>query len=236
MAQAERAGERVRLGAEAVLAARRTSWSRCPAGRGSRGRSPAPSARAHAPTWQRRRHRVERRSPAPARAPASSSRFSANAGPDQLQARPAAPRTGRRGSRCPAGPARLSGTVSTSQGTSPSGSSIRSPIVNATVGEVGVAITSTLGERRVEVLPDQRPHLLGLAVVGVVVAGRERVGAEHDPALDLGAEALGRACARTSRRSCRRAPRAAGRSGRRRSGPGWPTPRRARSGSRRAAP
>ena len=42
-----------------------------------------------------------------------------------------------------------------------------------------------------EVPDDQRAHPLGLAVVGVVVAGRQGVGAEHDPALDLGAEAGG---------------------------------------------
>ena len=41
-----------------------------------------------------------------------------------------------------------------------------------------------------EVARDQRADLLGAAVVGVVVAARQRVGAEHDAALDLGAEAL----------------------------------------------
>ncbi len=41
-----------------------------------------------------------------------------------------------------------------------------------------------------ELVLDHRPHLLRLAVVGVVVAGRERVGAEHDAALGLLAEAL----------------------------------------------
>ena len=40
-----------------------------------------------------------------------------------------------------------------------------------------------------EVADDQRAHLLRLAVVGVVVAGRQGVGAEHDAALHLGAEA-----------------------------------------------
>ena len=43
-------------------------------------------------------------------------------------------------------------------------------------------------ERRGEVAGDQRAHLLRLAVVGVVVARRQRVRAEDDPALDLGAE------------------------------------------------
>src|SRR5260370_32705309 len=39
-----------------------------------------------------------------------------------------------------------------------------------------------------EILPNQRPDLLSLEVVRVIVAGRERVGAEHDPPLDLGTE------------------------------------------------
>src|SRR4029450_1827619 len=43
----------------------------------------------------------------------------------------------------------------------------------------------------VQLAPDQGPDLLGLAVVGVVVPGRQGVGAEHDAALDLGAEARG---------------------------------------------
>ena len=59
-------------------------------------------------------------------------------------------------------------------------------------------------EGRGEVLGDLRPHLLRLAVVGVVVAGGERVGAEHDPPLHLGAEALARGSSRTSRAGRRR--------------------------------
>ncbi len=43
-------------------------------------------------------------------------------------------------------------------------------------------------ERGVEVALDERAHLLRAAVVGVVVAGAQRVGAEDYPALDLGAE------------------------------------------------
>ena len=42
-----------------------------------------------------------------------------------------------------------------------------------------------------EVVGDQPAHLQRLAVVGVVVAGRQGVGAEHDPPLDLVAEAGG---------------------------------------------
>ena len=39
-----------------------------------------------------------------------------------------------------------------------------------------------------EVLPDQRPHLERGSVIGVVVAGAQRVGAKDDAALDLRAE------------------------------------------------
>ena len=44
-------------------------------------------------------------------------------------------------------------------------------------------------ERLAEILLDQRAHLLRLGEIGVVEAGRQHVGADHDPALDLGAEA-----------------------------------------------
>ena len=44
-------------------------------------------------------------------------------------------------------------------------------------------------ERGGEVARDQRAHLLRLAVVRLVVAGRQRVGADHDAPLHLGAEA-----------------------------------------------
>ena len=51
-----------------------------------------------------------------------------------------------------------------------------------------------LPESGVVVAPDERPHLLCLqivgVVVGVVVAGAEGVGPEHDPALDLVAESV----------------------------------------------
>src|SRR5580704_4435463 len=45
-------------------------------------------------------------------------------------------------------------------------------------------------ERALEVAPNQRTDLLTLQIIGVVVAGREREGAKHDAAFDLGAEAL----------------------------------------------
>ena len=43
-------------------------------------------------------------------------------------------------------------------------------------------------EDAAEIPGDERPHALRTAVVLVVVAGRQRVGAQHDPPLDLGAE------------------------------------------------
>ncbi len=88
-------------------------------------------------------------------------------------------------------PARLIGTVKKSLRYIASGSSVFSPSPKATEGEVGRDDEVELGEGGGEVGGDLGPHLLRLAVVGVVVAGGERVGAEHDPPLDLGAEALG---------------------------------------------
>ena len=87
-------------------------------------------------------------------------------------------------------PASDIGTVSTSDAYIASGFAARSPSLKATVGEVGVTIRSTFSNAAREVVGDLRAHALGGAVVGVVVAGRERVGAEHDAALDLGAEAV----------------------------------------------
>ena len=49
-------------------------------------------------------------------------------------------------------------------------------------------MTSTSREGVVEVAPDERPHLLRLEVVGVVVAGGEHERAEQDAPLHLGAE------------------------------------------------
>ena len=65
---------------------------------------------------------------------------------------------------------------------------MRSPSANAGVGLVGIAIKSTRLERDLVVAADERAHLLGLQVVRVVVARAEHVGAEQDPALDLGPE------------------------------------------------
>ncbi len=76
----------------------------------------------------------------------------------------------------------------------------------------------------------ERPHLLRLAVVGVVVAGGERIGAEQDAPLHLGPEAFDRETGDTCRSASRR-PRLAGRSESRRSGRGSSSPPRWRSGS-----
>ena len=47
-----------------------------------------------------------------------------------------------------------------------------------------------LSQRQVEILLDQRAHLLRLEIVGIIVARAEGIGAEHDPALDLRPETL----------------------------------------------
>ena len=80
------------------------------------------------------------------------------------------------------------GIVSRSERYIASGSAAFSPSLNATVGDVGETSTSKRSSGGV-LARDHRPHLLRLAVVGLVVAGRERVGAEHDPPLRLVAEA-----------------------------------------------
>ena len=144
--------------------------------------------------------------------------------------------TGRPSSPVPKGtemagwPARLDGMVHTSDRYMVSGSSVLAPSAKAVVGDVGDSSRSNVGVGGLEVADDQRADPLGLAVVGVVVAGRQGVGAEHDAALDLGAEAGGPGGAVHGGRRRRRRP--AGRSARRRSGPGCSTPRPGRSGSR----
>ena len=82
------------------------------------------------------------------------------------------------------------GIASTSERYMASGFSVLAPSGNATVGEVGRDQHVELLERGGELVADHRPHLLRLAVERFVVAGRERVRAEHDAALGLVAEAL----------------------------------------------
>ena len=81
------------------------------------------------------------------------------------------------------------GIASTSLRYIASGLSVFAPSGNATVGDVGLTSRSNCSSAAANSCADDRPHLLRLAVVGLVVARRERVGAEHDPALRLVAEA-----------------------------------------------
>ena len=67
-----------------------------------------------------------------------------------------------------------------------------SAMPKAADGVAGVRMASTPAcEDVLEVALDQRADLLRLQVVGVVVAGRQHIGADHDAALDLAAEAGG---------------------------------------------
>ena len=94
------------------------------------------------------------------------------------------------GIEMPGSPAMLTGSVQASARYIATGSASRAPNGQATYGLVGATSASIpLPEDGVEVALDERPHLLRLQVVGVVVAGREGVRAEHDPPLHLGPEA-----------------------------------------------
>ena len=67
-----------------------------------------------------------------------------------------------------------------------------SAMPKAADGVAGVRMTSTPAcEHLLEVALDQRAHLLRLQVIGVVIAGRQHIGADHDAALDLAAETGG---------------------------------------------
>ena len=95
-------------------------------------------------------------------------------------------------------PARFTGMVKMSERYICSGSAVFSPILKAGVGATGVSEQVNLGKRREKILHDQGAHLLGLEVIGVVVARGERIGAEHDAPLHLGAEPFARASSCTS--------------------------------------
>ena len=125
-------------------------------------------------------------------------------------------------------PARLAGTAKTSFRYMAIGSAIFSPRPKAADGAVGVRIRSQLSNACVEIARDQRPDLLRLVEIGVVEAGREHIGADHDPALDLGAEAGGAGRLVHVVEAALLRLRRAGRSGRRHSGRGWTRPRPAR--------
>ena len=136
----------------------------------------------------------------------------------------------RRGRTGPGDPRGSTGWCRRRSCTSPSG---RPPWPRASKAVVGAVAPSNTSKRLVgpvERLHHERAHPLRLRVVGVVVAGGEGVGPEHDASLDLGTEA-GRARGRVHGGDVVAVdPRA--RSARRRSGPGWTRPRPERSGSR----
>ncbi len=92
------------------------------------------------------------------------------------------------GSDIPGSPARFTGMVVTSLRYMASGSSIFSPRRKAVVGAVGDTTTSASRKAAAKSLCDERADLLGRAVVGVVVAGRQGVGPQDDPPLDLRTE------------------------------------------------
>ena len=142
---------------------------------------------------------VERRGRRPARSWRSSPRCTAAArqqhGPRRATGpAPARRRAGRRRRRrtaptWPGGPRGWTGSCTRRSGTWPAGRrSWRRARTRSSARSARAAGRSLLVGGG-EVADDQRADLLGLAVVGVVVAGRQGVGAEHDAPLDLGTEA-----------------------------------------------
>ena len=128
-------------------------------------------------------------------------------------------------------PARFALTVKTSARYICSGSDVRSPSLNGGRRARRHRDDVHALEGPVVVAQDQRPHLLRLHVVRVVVARAQHVRAEHDAPLDLGAEAL---LARPRVHRAQLALRVAeARSARRRSAPGSSSLRRSPRGSRR---
>ena len=83
----------------------------------------------------------------------------------------------------PGRPARLQVIVKMSDRYIDSGSSIFSPIRNATVGLVGVRIRSTCSKAVLKILQDQRSHFQRLQVIRIVVAGAQSIGAQQDAPL-----------------------------------------------------
>ncbi len=146
---------------------------------------------------------------------------------DQLQAqRQAVGRSSPAGTEMPGRPARLTGTVKTSFRYMAIGSSVFSPMAKAADGVVGVRITSTFLKASVKSRRISAAQPLRLQVIGVVIAGRQHIGADQDAALHLGAEAVGAGV--LIHLVQRRRPARAGRSARRHSAPGWTRPRPAR--------
>ena len=85
----------------------------------------------------------------------------------------------------PGSPAMFTVTVKMSFRYISTGSPDFSPSAKAATGVVGVRMTSTSCEGLVEVALDQRAHLLRLEIIGVVIAGRQHIGADQDAPLHL---------------------------------------------------
>ena len=66
-----------------------------------------------------------------------------------------------------------------------------SPSFGAVVGAAGPRITSYFSNALVKGLLDQCLCAQCLQIIGIIVSGAQHKGAEHNPALDLCAEALG---------------------------------------------
>ena len=87
-------------------------------------------------------------------------------------------------------PARLPVMVKISERYIATGSSTFSPILNAGNGETGATIASTCSNASRVIARDQRPDLLRLQIIRVVIARAQHVRSQHDPALALGAESF----------------------------------------------
>ena len=95
--------------------------------------------------------------------------------------------------RCPASPAMFTVTVNTSFKYISTGSAPPfSPRPKAADGVAGVSMASMpCAKALLEVALDQRAHLLRAQIIGVVIAGRQHIGADHHAPAHLLAETFG---------------------------------------------
>ena len=66
-----------------------------------------------------------------------------------------------------------------------SGSLVRSPSLNAGVGDVGQTIASTLLKGSCEILTDQGSNLLGTQIISIIVTRTQHIGAKNDATFDF---------------------------------------------------